>query len=117
MKEQIAEILSSIATGLGTTTEMLWGALLRQAPVDAAASLIQIVVILVLSITVLRLLKKTDFTKFYDTCPEIPACVAYGLVWLLIIFSSIAFISDISNILAGFFNPEYWALKEVLNAL
>ena len=43
--------------------------------------------------------------------------VMYGLVLFLLGIFAIYWISEIPKILAGLFNPEYWALSEILKGL
>ncbi len=114
MNEQTQKLISELADKLGTTAEHLWGVLVRQAPIDATASIVSSGVFLLISlITIivgLQLQKKTQedfaygFSSFF--------CLAGGAIALAVTISvTVASLSDIS---AGFINPEYWALKQIL---
>lgn len=117
MNEQITELLLNLATELGTTTELLWSVLLRQAAVSSAANLTSQLLIAGLLILALRKIKKINFKEIDRLTPEMPAIFVWVL-WLLAVFAwVIVFCGNLHMTIAGFLNPEYWALKEVLNSL
>lgn len=113
MNDQLVPLLEKLADNLGTTSEYLFGVLVTQAPISAAGDLFAIVVILALS--------AITFSICLRKAKEYPNAERYAI---LAIFSAISFViftiigaASISTMLAGFFNPEYWALKEILSAI
>jgi ABC-type multidrug transport system permease subunit len=125
MNEQSAKLLEQLANKLGTTSEYLWGVLIKQAPIDATVQLLQTLVLVIFGWLLWKAHKKlsakpkdqnsydSSYYDRYDTLAVIPMVIA-TLVWaLLIIICFICF----GSIISGYFNPEYWALKEILNAM
>jgi hypothetical protein len=121
MNEQTTKLIEQLAQKLGTTAEYLWTALLKQAPISAMIDLVYLVIVTIMGIGLYKLhkycTKETGEYKesIYEDKGElvIPAMVILAIVW--VIFFIVCFFS-IGNIINGFFNPEYWALKEVLGA-
>ncbi len=123
MNENSQKLLEALAQKLGTTTEYLWGILIKQAPIDAAITLFQIVLVMVFGIILFRIHKKMMVVKEYENgygkesgyehynvgaiLPMVVGC------FVLVVFSIISFLC-IPDVVSGFFNPEYWALNKVL---
>ncbi len=120
MNEQATKLIEQLAQKLGTTAEYLWAVLLKQAPISAMVDLVYLVIVIIMGIGMYKLhkycTKETGEYKesIYEDNGEFvrPAMVILTIVW--VIFFIICFFS-IGNIVNGFFNPEYWALKEVLS--
>lgn len=124
MNDNTAKLLEQLAQKLGTTTEYLWRVLLKQAPISATTTLLQIFLILLFGWGLWkihkRLLKKSGDGNYSENLyeewgmvamfPMILGALIFGIMLMISLFS----ISDVVN---GYFNPEYWALKEVLNSL
>ena len=126
MEEKAFEYIDSIATNLGVAAEHVYGALLKQAMVSGVRSVVYIILCLAVVYMVIRMLKKvyTDvkdgnnnsiFLDGWDiSAAGIIASFAGGIA-LFILF--IAIIANISNASTALLNPEYWALKEILNTI
>lgn len=122
MKDQTQEILSEIASKLGTTAEYLWAVLLNQAPISATINLIQVILVLIGCF----LLYKThiyfrnnekyeadnwmDDSNLWYSIPMVLAGISMAFLLLFCFLS-------IDNIVNGYFNPEYWALKKILRTI
>ena len=121
MNTEITNLLAILADKLGTTSEYLWGILLRQAPISATVILIQIIFTVLSGIFLWRLHKY--FSKETDENYSMYDRSNGGLEALIIIFSVLILIIgifsffQIENVLNGYFNPEYWALNKILNTL
>jgi len=121
MNEQTTKLIEQLAQKLGTTAEYLWTILLKQAPISAMIDLMCLVLFTIIGIALYKLhkycAKKTgeDERSIYDDRGElvIPAMLILTVIWIIFFIAS--FLS-IGNIINGFFNPEYWALKEILRA-
>lgn len=108
------ELLSKLAEKFGTTSEYLWGVLVRQAYIDG----IQIIICFSLTCIGLGVLyglhrkfSRTD--KYGDDTIVFPMVLASIILSFLFMASFVGIIMSITN----FINPEYWALKQVLNAI
>ena len=121
MNEQTTKLIEQLAKKLGTTAEYLWTVLLKQAPISAMIDLVYLVIVTITGIGLYKLhkycTKETGEYKesIYEDKGElvIPAMVVLATAWVIFF---IACFFSIGNIINGFFNPEYWALKEILGA-
>lgn len=124
MNDNTTKLIEQLAQKMGTTTEYLWGVLLRQAPVNATVTLIQFIFIALFGIFLykahIRLSKKDVNEKWGETGYEkYEAGASIPMVILTIIFIvlSIGCFFCIEDIISGYFNPEYWALKQILDTI
>jgi len=123
MNEQTTKLLEELANKLGTTTEYLWTILLKQAPIDATITLLQTIVIIIFGWVLWKVHKKLlstpkgqnvgNYYQKHDLGAELPMFLA-TIGWVIML--AYCFI-NFSCIVSGYFNPEYWALKQILNAL
>lgn len=111
--EQLTQLLTQLAEKLGTTTEYLWEVLLKQAQVALASNslfLLMLVIALVGCILAIKSLMKErdeDFDK------ELLLPILFVLAF---IFTGLI-IATTHDVLTLSINPEYWALKHVLNII
>ncbi len=117
MKE-LAPMLQQLAQQLGTTVEFLWAALMRQALIDGVVTLVQFVIIGVglwanykYTRFVLRKINAEDHKERWDE----PAIIPPTILWVVLAILTLVAFFSISDLLAAFFNPEYWALQKVLS--
>lgn len=113
MKEDLTLLLQQLAEKIGTTTEMLWGVLLKQAAIDGILGAIFIVASVVISIVLITLLKRKLMDEEYEFLDESLDIVCVLVPVILIVVSAVL----TRDVIACFVNPEYYALKEILNAL
>jgi len=113
MDSNTKELLEQLAAKMGTTSQYLWSILLKQAPIDATISLIQIIFTLLLGYALFKLHVKFNESEAYDN--DATWIIMGCLVIIYLIFLCIA-IACISFVVNGYFNPEYWALNRVLDA-
>lgn len=121
MDKNMAEFLEKLANKLGVTVEHLWRILIKQAYIDAIQSLIFIAFVY----SLLGLLywchkrfskKNNDGDTLYDEYEE-PLIIPMVIIFIVGIILFIVSIFSISNVINGLFNPEYWALHEILNSI
>ena len=107
MNESTTKLIEQLAEKFGTTAEHLWGVLVRQAPISAITDMfLFFFVSMALFFTRKSLLKK-EFDRDDGFIP--------WLVWALVLmFFVFLFLVSAESIVAGLFNPEYWALKQLL---
>lgn len=124
MNENITKLLEQLAQKMGTTTEYLWGVLLRQAPISSTISLIQFLATILFGFALWKIHKRLVKTEKGDRYEEngyekyemaaiLP--MIFGLILFAILF--IYHLSAIGDIINGYFNPDYWALKEIISSL
>jgi hypothetical protein len=112
------ELLKQLAAKLGTTVEYLWSVLLRQAPVSATISLIQMFLIALFGYVLFRIhIRLSDDSKdngYQENDAYIVLMCVCFFSFLIMVCASMC---TIDNIINGYFNPEYWALEHVFNAV
>ena len=121
MDTETVNLLTELAAKLGTTSEYLWEILLRQAPISSTVTLIQIMFTVLSGIFLWRLHK--HFSKkidkkysMYDNSTGVLEAIMI-ILSILTLTIGIGLFLGIENMLNGYFNPEYWALKQILNIL
>lgn len=117
MNEQMIKLLEQLASKLGTTAEMLWEVLLKQAFIYSIWQIITIVFLGLLAIT--AGLTGKHFIKLNgssdDYCPVI---VISFIVCVLCSVLAVMLLADNGQyIIAGFCNPEYWAFNKLCSML
>lgn len=121
MNKEFTEFLEKLASKLGTTAEYLWKVLIIQARVSAIKSLVFIIAVYVAGVILARFhmkyLKKIPNNRYdHDTYKDnevvsVVMCILF-IAWLGLF---ITHIFSYSNMINGFFNPEYWALDTILD--
>lgn len=121
MNEQTTKLIEQLAQKLGTTAKYLWTVLIKQASISAATDILYFILVIIGGIFLFKLHKylskergEYEQSIYFDkeeivTIPMIIVAVIWGICFITCFF----LIGDIIN---GFFNPEYWALKEILEA-
>ena len=114
MNEQLQNTLAALAEKFGTTVEHLWDVLIYQARVEAVVTGIELIFIAILfsvSLHYVRVLFKGVLKDDWDEITYAPiVCLIIGMVLL-----GVWAINDVSNIITMVWNPEYWALRQILH--
>jgi hypothetical protein len=110
------KLLQDLANKLGTTSEYLWGVLVKQAHaqvyIDIVSDVLGLGLIFVLLKTANYLWKKFKEDDDRDGCAILAvACLFFAVVL------SLALIFSIPDTMTAAMNPEYWALDKVLDAI
>ena len=105
MNEETATLLKELAEKLGTTSEYLWEALLRQAPISGTVDLLILAGWVIGLMLMFRKLKKLSDKDYIELL-----WLGWGLLAIIVAFAFLM----LSNIIAALINPEYWALKQLL---
>lgn len=107
MSEETTKLIKELADKFGTTAEHLWEVLVKQAPITSAIHLTIFGVVLIAAlISIPMAIYKTRKDD------EISLWVLPAAVFTM---SSIILSCELLPIaLAGFFNPEFWALKQFI---
>lgn len=119
MNENTTKLIEQLAQKMGTTSEYLWGVLVRQAPIDATANLLMLTILPIASYVVWRIDKRIYSTGLHLDEDDDPSLLGIGMafiscvVWLFT-FSTLFSIGDIID---GFFSPDFWALNYIMETL
>ena len=115
MKEQLMSMLEALAQTLGTTTELLWDVLVKQAVVEAQIWVIWGVVwvvvwgIMALSSAATALIGRKQEWELWGCW--------FTLTVFAVFMGSVCVIECYSGYLTVSQNPEFWALNEILNTI
>ena len=111
MNEATIKMVEELAAKLGTTTEMLWGVLIKQAPIEGWSRILGIIIFgIIFAVTAKLISKRTETDEYCDT----PNWCLWLFWSVLFLFFIVAIALSISGIVASFINPEYWALQKIL---
>lgn len=123
MDDKTLQALTALAAKLGTTTEYLWGVLLKQAPITGVVDL------LVCAAWIAGVVAWAKFVKRKTAKPARTENARYqsaewsdefgaGLAWMSVVvavgLTALTVGCELSTIVAALANPEYWALKQIL---
>ena len=123
MDEKTLQALTALANKLGTTTEYLWGVLLKQAPITGLVDLGVMISLVVATYWWFRLVQRKTTPPPATEEDRYPSAawtddVGIGLAWMSIGFMVLICILVIATnaaiTIAALFNPEYWALMQIL---
>ena len=123
MNEQTLKLIEGLAQKLGTTSEYLWGILIKQALVDSVIRIGYILFLICCGLVLWKVHKKLlekpagdSYDTYYEQGNHTPALimVIMGIVWLI---CSVVALSFICKIFTGFYNPEYFALDKILSSI
>lgn len=120
MNDKLTNLLEQLATKLGTTAEYLWKVLVAQARVSAVTALVVFALTIFYAILVWRThMKLSKPIGKYDSLYEKNEGNISAMILMVVILAAMFIWSlfGISDMINGFFNPEYWALKEVLKSI
>ena len=123
MNEKTLQALTELANRLGTTTEYLWGVLLKQAPISGIIDLVFMTILIVVSVLLIQfVIRKTTKPKeteaYHDPgaeWAEEAAVLAWILVFTFLLFITAFVLFNFSTAITAMVHPEYWALHQILN--
>ena len=111
--EELIKRLDLLATKMNTTGEHLWEILVKQGTIEGYKSIASVAIMAIMFFAIKALLPKIIKT-FKDDNPDVGVpLIAVGIVLILVFAMSLSELSDLQY----FFNPEYFALTEVLKIL
>ena len=123
MDEKTLQALTTLANKLGTTAEYLWGVLLKQAPITGLVDLGLMIVLGVAIYWWFRFVQRKTTPPLATKEDPYPSAawtddVGIGLAWTSVGFWVLVYIlvitTNATTIIAALFNPEYWALMQIL---
>jgi hypothetical protein len=124
MDDKAIALINTLAQKLGTTAEHMFAVLVRQAPIDGVARLAVLLGLTVFTVCLIRFVRaKTKVPPVTETDryprAEWSDAAAVLFAWLMAVFVAaiyvVVFVAQLPDIAAAFFNPEYWALKQIFS--
>lgn len=122
MKE-LTPLLEKLAAKFGTTVEMLWDVLLKQAVISATMDLIFCVGIVLGLGWCFRFVQRkttpvpdTDSRYSYSDWGGEGKGVAWLVMAVMAVIGAILIIAGVQNAVTGYMNPQYWALEHILKS-
>ena len=120
MDDKTLQALTTLADKLGTTSEYLWGVLLKQAPITGVIDMVTVIVLVVLVVLWARFVqRKTSIPKQTenDRYPRAEwenegAFFSWVSVFIMVLMVSLM-VCRLSTTVAALVNPEYWAFKQI----
>ena len=115
MKEKLMSMLDVLAEKLGTTTELLWSVLVKQAEIEAQIWLTWLVAWvcvfggMFLGSIILAYIGKKQKWEVWG--------LWFIMTTIIFIIGTVSILDCYSAFLTVSQNPEYWALNEILNTL
>jgi hypothetical protein len=123
MDKNTETLIRELADKLGTTSEYLWGVLLKQAPISAATDAAAVIILLAVTFYVCRLVfKKTTTPPKTEDEPypepeweEAEAFLAWVVAGCSVVGTTIFVTASIQSVVTALLNPEYWALQQLMH--
>lgn len=110
---RVLDLVDQLAQAMGTTADLMWAALLHQAPISATATLILLLFLWPALIIGVR-------STFKHWVAIVETDMEFGVVLAIFIGGITTLVLTIGGgaaMLAGFFNPNYWALRHILKLI
>jgi ABC-type Fe3+ transport system permease subunit len=121
MNDQLQKALTELANKLGTSVQYLWKVLVSQAKTNAITDILMWVVLLLSGFVLYFLHKRFSKTNeedrysssHYDNNEPTQWIMAIlGICWLVLLIACFVLVPDL---VSSLFNPQYWALKEIVH--
>lgn len=109
MNDKTEQLVRELAEKLGTTADHLWGVLVKQAGISSTVNTLALVLTGISLAAAWRWVTKA--IKCGDDDSEETALLVGIFISVVSLVWFICLMSSVSDILSGFINPEYWALK------
>lgn len=137
MNEQTEKLLRELAEKLGTTTEHLWGVLVKQCMVEAVSTTVLFVFCVVVAIVLMRTAivntrkvpvvdsegkqmlnrwNEPQVASKWDHDDALPT-VCWIVSGVMALLSLVLTVEMSQCVIQAIWNPEYWALKQILGAM
>lgn len=113
MEEKAVELLATLAAKLGTTIELLWAVLLKQAYINGLISVITVLIGVPVAVWWIRVVMRK--TRRDDESPwdEFGTALGWISVFITVGVGFLIFQSCLSDAITALANPEYWAFKQI----
>jgi small-conductance mechanosensitive channel len=116
--EKVTQYIDALAAKLGVAAEHVYGVLVRQ---QVAEGIVDIVVgtlvLAVLIFALMVLIKKVELPRIVDEFDLLEYVFVAAILLLIIGLPGSYAVSEISDGIKHVINPEYYAIREILNAI
>jgi hypothetical protein len=108
--------LNGLASGLKVGTEHVYAVLIKQQLVSSIVYLITLIISIIVSIFLVKYIKALVKTAedAYDDFGYYFLCILFGIIILIMFIISIC---HMESMITGFINPEYGAIKEIIDKI
>jgi small-conductance mechanosensitive channel len=120
VKEEILKRLDAIAEKLGVAAQHLWSVLVRQAYIESVAQVVTGILLIVAAVVIVRFVKRSydrEMTRQLNGLYDSHEAIGQFFGFVLCSIAIVAGVSVITFGCLGIANPEYYALKEILETL
>lgn len=111
--DQAVKLLEGLATKLGTTIEYLWSICVKQAYIEAWINLSGIIAFCI----ILYLMFTKGKPRINKNRDDYDRPILLFIFWFFVGAFSMTMFFMLNEAITGFFNPEFQALKYILNHL
>jgi uncharacterized membrane protein len=114
MDDKTLQALTALATELGTTSEYLFGVLVKQAPISGTINLLVMAAWAYACVVLVRITKRKTTKKegaHYAEWDSVVWIATGGVVLVVALIVG----CELAGAISAIVNPEYWALKQIFN--
>ena len=116
--DRVESVLGAIAQKLGQGVEHFWPVFIRQQAVEAITALMLVVIGLIAGTLIFRVGVKTykasNGTEFNPDYKMVLGIIGMIMGGLALLIASIGLCAEASNVVTGLINPEYAAVRDVV---
>ncbi|MFA5031027.1 MAG: hypothetical protein WC495_05575 [Patescibacteria group bacterium] len=121
VSSQINSVINNLADKLHVPINEIMSALMMQAKISSISDILSMILISTVFYFSLRIFLRENAKLSHDSNNNEASCwisliitIIFGIVFIICAISVVMYLDVI---LAGFFNPEYWALHNILSLL
>jgi small-conductance mechanosensitive channel len=116
--EKVTQYIDALAAKLGVAAEHVYGVLVRQQVAEGIVNIIVgTLVLAVLIFALMVLIKKVELPRIVDEFDLLGYVFVAAILLLIIGLPGSYAVSEISDGIKHVINPEYYAIREILNAI
>jgi small-conductance mechanosensitive channel len=116
--EKVTQYIDALAAKLGVAAEHVYGVLVRQQVAEGIVDIIVgALVLAVLIFALMVLIKKVELPRIVDEFDLLGYVFVAAILLLIIGLPGSYAVSEISDGIKHVINPEYYAIREILNAI
>lgn len=115
MEQKAFELIEQMAAKLGVAVQFVMSALIRQAYVEAITWVVVDLLFIVVSVFIFRNIRKIVkwcYGEDDDLRTEAAILMVPAIIYIVCMLVCLC---HIETIVTGFLNPEYWAIKQILD--
>ena len=117
MTQEIMKRIDVLAVKLGVTGQYLWGVLVKQAEVEAIEDILSALLFGVLAGIGLYIIKKMIKIWQSDEYDEVGIMLGSIACFIAVVVGLIGFVCCMISSITPIMNPEFFALRQILNSV